>query len=64
MSRLTAPAVEEEGEPDLSLYEVVVAAGSRLEGKTLRETGFRERYGGVVLALRRRAEDMFEINFG
>ena len=54
----TAPAVEEEGEPDLLLYEVVVAAGSRLEGKTLREIGFRERYGGVVLALRRRAEDM------
>ena len=50
--------VEEEGEPDLLLYEVVVAAGSRLEGKMLREIGFRERYGGVVLALRRRAEDM------
>ncbi|WP_420454945.1 SLC13 family permease [Rubrivirga sp.] len=54
----TAPSVDDADPPELSLYEVVVAAGSRLEGKTLREIGFRERYGGVVLALRRRAEDM------
>ncbi len=44
--------------PDLPLFEVVIASGSRIEGKTLREIGFRERYGGVVVALRRRAEDV------
>ena len=53
----TAPQVESE-RPDLLLFEVVVAAGSRIEGRTLREVGFRERYGGVVVALRRRAEDV------
>ena len=53
----TAPPVRGE-QPDLPLIEVVVAAGSRLEGRTLREVGFRERYGGVVVALRRRAEDV------
>ncbi|WP_412068015.1 SLC13 family permease [Rubrivirga sp. IMCC43871] len=51
----TTPTPEAE---DLPLFEVVVAAGSRLEGRTLREVGFRERYGGVVLALRRRAHDV------
>ncbi len=54
----TAPLMDDPGQPELLLYEVVVAAGSRLDGKTLREIGFRERYGGVVLALRRRAEEM------
>ena len=44
--------------PDLPLVEVVIASGSRIGGKTLREVGFRERYGGVVVALRRRAEDV------
>ena len=51
----TAPAPEL---PGLPLFEVVVAAGSRLEGKTLREAGFRERYGGVVVAIRRSAEEV------
>ncbi|MEM1116192.1 MAG: SLC13 family permease [Bacteroidota bacterium] len=45
------PEVEEA--PDLTLTEAVIAPGSRLEGRTLREVGFRERYGGVVVALRR-----------
>ena len=53
----TAPRVTSD-EPDLPLVEVVIASGSRIEGKTLREVGFRERYGGVVVALRRRAEDV------
>ncbi len=53
----TAPLVDAD-RPDLPLFEVVVAAGSRLEGKTLRGIGFRERYGGVVVALRRNAEDI------
>ena len=54
----TAPTVEGPSRPDLPLFEVVVAPGSRLEGRTLKEIGFRERYGGVVLALRRRAEEV------
>ena len=52
----TAPAVGEG--PDLLLFEAVVAPGSRLEGRTLRDVGFRDRYGGVVVALRRGAEDV------
>ena len=51
--------------PDLSdapeaapLFEAVVSAGSRLEGKTLQDVGFRERYGGVVLSIRRGAEPL------
>ncbi len=51
-----APAVE--SHPDLHLFEAVVAPGSRLEGRTLREVGFRERYGGVVVALRRGPTDV------
>ena len=54
----TAPTVGAELRPDLLLFEVVVAPGSRLEGRTLREVGFRDRYGGVVVALRRSAEDV------
>ena len=53
----TAPRVKAD-RPDLPLFEVVVAPGSHIEGKTVREIGFRERYGGVVVALRRRAEDV------
>lgn len=49
----TAPEVDGDTRPDLTLFEVVVGPGSRLEGRTLREVGFRERYGGVVVALRR-----------
>ncbi|MEZ4698165.1 MAG: SLC13 family permease [Rhodothermales bacterium] len=37
----------------LPLFEAVVAPSSGLVGKTLKETGFRESYGGVVLAIRR-----------
>ena len=54
----TAPVVSDIPAPVLLLFEVVVAPGSRLEGRTLREVGFRERYGGVVVALRRRATDV------
>ncbi|OZC04551.1 SLC13 family permease [Rubricoccus marinus] len=49
-----APTVGDGSEADLPLFEVVVAPGSRLEGKTLKSADFRERYGGVVLAIRRR----------
>lgn len=38
---------------DLVLYEAVVAPRSRLVGRSLRESDFREQYGGVVLAIQR-----------
>lgn len=40
------------GGGDATLIEVVVAASSVLEGKTLEEIDFRNRYGGTVLAIR------------
>ena len=52
----TAPEVHGRDRPDLPLVEAVLAAGSRLEGRSLQEVGFRERYGGVVLAIQRRDE--------
>ncbi len=50
------PTVEEGRQ--IPLYEAVVAPGSRLEGKTLKETNFRETFGGVVLAILRRDETL------
>ena len=41
---------------DLRLVQAVVAPGSRLEGRTLKETDFRNRYKALVLALQRRGE--------
>jgi di/tricarboxylate transporter len=38
------------------LYEAVVAPGSALVGSTLREAGFRGRYGGAVIAIHRADE--------
>ncbi len=40
----------------LPLYEAVVAESSSLVGKTLKQTNFREKYGGVVLGILRRNE--------
>ena len=40
----------------LPLFEAVVAGRSRLVGRTLKDVGFREAYGGVVLGVRRRDE--------
>ena len=51
-----APTVDDGINPDLPLFEVVIAPNSRLVGKTLKGVDFRERYGGVVLAIRRRDE--------
>ena len=48
-----APEVEEGG-PNLPLVEAVVAPNSDLAGRTLKEIGFREEYGGVVLGIQRR----------
>jgi di/tricarboxylate transporter len=45
---------------ETSLLEVLVAPGSALEGKTLKETGFRQIYGGTALAIRHRGELMRE----
>jgi di/tricarboxylate transporter len=45
---------------ETSLLEVLVAPGSTLEGKTLKETGFRQIYGGTALAIRHRGELMRE----
>ena len=45
---------------ETSLLEVLVAPGSALEGKTLKETGFRQMYGGTALAIRHRGELMRE----
>ena len=54
----TAPEVEGADPSDLPIIEVVIAVGSPLEGHTLQEVGFRERYGGVVLAIQRQAESV------
>ena len=47
-----APHVDE-GQPDLPLVEAVVAPKSDLVGRTLKEIGFREEFGGVVLGIQR-----------
>jgi di/tricarboxylate transporter len=43
---------------EAALVEAVVAPGSGLEGKTLKEAGFRQKYGGTTLAIRHREEIM------
>ena len=50
------PAIDDNDYQTLPLYEAVVAESSNLVSKTLRESNFRERYGGVVLAIQRRNE--------
>ncbi len=47
-----APHVEE-GRPDLPVVEAVVGPNSSLVGRTLKEIGFREEFGGVVLGIQR-----------
>ncbi len=49
-------AVETDAFETLPLFEAVVADTSSLVGKSLRQVQFRERYGGVVLAIQRRHE--------
>ena len=41
---------------EAELVEAVVAPGSALEGKTLKEVGFRNAFGGIVLAVRHRGQ--------
>lgn len=45
---------------EAALLEAVIAPGSALEGKTLKEVGFRQIYGGTALAIRHRGEIMRE----
>lgn len=50
-----------EGDKDegkLILVEAVIAPNSHFEGKTVKELGFRQRYGATVLAIRHRGEIM------
>ena len=54
----TVPMLPGADAPNLIMVEAVVAQGSPLEGRTLRDADFRGRYGGVVLALQRRGEDV------
>jgi di/tricarboxylate transporter len=44
------------GVPGRRLYEVVVAEGSPLAGSTLKQIGFRARYGAAVVAIHRAGE--------
>ena len=51
--------VEKEDEK-LILVEAVIAPNSHFEGKTVKQLGFRQRYGATVLAIRHRGELMRE----
>ena len=43
---------------DRRLFEAVIAPGSSLVGSTLKEEGFRGRFGGAVIAIHRADERM------
>jgi len=45
---------------ELTLVEAVIAPNSQFEGKTVKNVGFRQRYGATVLAIRHRGEIMRE----
>jgi di/tricarboxylate transporter len=51
-------AIDAGDRPDSQLYEVVVSEGSDLVGNTLRNAGFRARYGAAVLAIRRHHDEV------
>jgi di/tricarboxylate transporter len=52
----TVPVLDEPADEDLPLFEAVVSASSPLVGRTLKNTGFRDRYRGVVVGIKRRDE--------
>ncbi len=45
---------------EMTLMEVIITPGSRLEGKTLKEVDFKRRYGATALAIRKRDEVMHD----
>jgi di/tricarboxylate transporter len=45
-------------EPDLPLFEAVVASTSLLVGKTIKQIQFRERYHAVVIGIQRQSEEI------
>lgn len=49
-----------EDEEKMAIVEAVVAPNSNFEGKTLKEIGFRQKYGATVLAIRHRGEVMHD----
>ncbi|QXD14338.1 SLC13 family permease [Rhodocaloribacter litoris] len=57
LERVVSP-IEAREDRALPLYEAVVAATSSLVDRTLREANFREEYGGVVLAIQRKDEQL------
>jgi di/tricarboxylate transporter len=54
------PADADLGAVDTGLLEIVVPPNSAVEGRTLKELDFRQRYGAVVMAIRRHGEDIIE----
>ncbi|MBT8401331.1 MAG: SLC13 family permease [Rhodothermia bacterium] len=52
------PAPDTSPDGSLPIFEAVVADTSSLVGRTLREASFREKYGGVVLAIQRKNEQL------
>jgi di/tricarboxylate transporter len=51
-------AVETSDEHTLPLFEAVIASTSSLVDRTLKEANFREEFGGVVLAIQRKNEQL------
>src|SRR4030042_25730 len=45
---------------DIILVEAIIAPNSIIEGRTLKESDFRFRFGGTILAIRHRGKTMYE----
>jgi di/tricarboxylate transporter len=48
------------GAVDTGMVEILVPPNSPVEGRTLKELDFRQRYGAVAMAIRRHGEDIIE----
>jgi Trk K+ transport system NAD-binding subunit len=55
-----SPEGADKNQDKLVLVEAVIAPNSHFEGKTVKQLGFRQRYGATVLAIRHRGEVMRE----